>query len=297
MTLSVNADGSVVTGSSATGGVVFTLTLNKDTGSVTFDQQRAVVHSNTSNPDDSRSLSAADLITLTGTIVDGDGESATATLNIGQTLNFEDDGPTLNVAAGPETGVVLTTQDAETIGTASDTDASTANFSGVFSISSAYGADGAGIAPVLGYTLSLAVASGSDSGFDSNGVQVNLYNVGGVIVGSTSATQAGITAGNTIFSISVNSSGAVTLTQFAEIDHALEGTTTAPFDDQFAILGDGLVNLTASATITDGDGDTATDSEVIDLGGNIRFADDGPTLNVAKGTETGILLTTQDAET
>ena len=32
-----------------------------------------------------------------------------------------------------------------------------------------------------------------------------------------------------------------------EIDHALEGTTTAPFDDQFAILGNGLVNLTGSA--------------------------------------------------
>ena len=73
----------------------------------------------------------------------------------------------------------------------------------------------------------------------------------------------------------------VTLTQFAEIDHALEGPG-APFDDQFAVLGTGLVSLTATATITDGDGDTATDSEVVDLGGNIRFADDGPTINVTR---------------
>jgi hypothetical protein len=82
VTLTVNGDGSVVTGTSATGGVVFTLTLNKDTGSVTLDQLRAVVHADTGNPDDSRTLSAADLITLTGTIIDGDSDSATATLNI-----------------------------------------------------------------------------------------------------------------------------------------------------------------------------------------------------------------------
>ncbi|WP_242601665.1 DUF5801 repeats-in-toxin domain-containing protein [Legionella lansingensis] len=36
------------------------------------------------------------------------------------------------------------------------------------------------------------------------------------------------------------------------------------------------MTLTASALTTDGDGDTATDSETIDLGGNVRFADDGP---------------------
>ncbi|MBQ0780895.1 MAG: type I secretion C-terminal target domain-containing protein, partial [Thalassolituus oleivorans] len=47
-------------------------------------------------------------------------------------------------------------------------------------------------------------------------------------------------------------------------------------DDQLATLANGLVTLTASATITDGDGDSATDSESIDLGGNVRFADDGP---------------------
>ena len=43
------------------------------------------------------------------------------------------------------------------------------------------------------------------------------------------------------------------------------------------------MSLTGTAT-TDGDGDTATDSETIDLGGNIRFADDGPTIDV---TQTG----------
>jgi len=38
-------------------------------------------------------------------------------------------------------------------------------------------------------------------------------------------------------------------------------------------------------------------TEVIDLGGNIRFADDGPSVDVAATDEASVLLTTQDAET
>ncbi|KTD15930.1 hypothetical protein, partial [Legionella lansingensis] len=70
--------------------------------------------------------------------------------------------------------------------------------------------------------------------------------------------------------------------------------TGSPFADQFAVLGNGLVTLTASALTTDGDGDTATDSETIDLGGNVRFADDGPSVVVNANAEAGVLLTTQD---
>ncbi len=102
-------------------------------------------------------------------------------------------------------------------------------------------------------------------------------------MGSTALSAGAITTGNTIFSIGVVPSGAnagiVTLTQFAEIDHALETPTTAPFDDQFAVLANNLVKLTGTALSTDGDGDTATDSEDVDLGGNVRFADDGPSVS------------------
>ena len=47
-------------------------------GNVTLDQQRAVVHP-TNNPNESKTLSAANLVTLTATITDKDGDSASAT--------------------------------------------------------------------------------------------------------------------------------------------------------------------------------------------------------------------------
>jgi len=178
------------------------------------------------------------------------------------------------VTKGADAGIVLTTQDADTIGGASDTATSTADFGGVFGLTSSAGTDGA-VAPVLGYALSVTNAV---SGLTSNGAAINLYLIGGKVVGSTAANQADVTAGNTVFDLSVSAAGAVTLTQYSQIDHAAEGTTISPFDDQFAVLADGKVALTASATITDGDGDSDSDSETVDLGGNIRFADDGPSV-------------------
>ena len=72
------------------------------------------------------------------------------------------------------------------------------------------------------------------------------------------------------------STGVVTQTQFAEIDHAGPGDDGPPFDGQLAVLGNGLVQLTATATISDEETDSDSDSATIDLGGNVQFADDGP---------------------
>ena len=66
---------------------------------VTLDQLRAVVHPDATDPDDAVSLTLDNLVTLTGTITDGDGDSASAVLNIGQNLVFEDDGPSISTAA------------------------------------------------------------------------------------------------------------------------------------------------------------------------------------------------------
>jgi len=82
---------------SAAGAIVFVVSVDA-TGKVTLDQQRAVVHPDPTNPDDSKTLSAANLVVLTATATDGDGDQASAPLNIGQLLVFRDDGPNITVA-------------------------------------------------------------------------------------------------------------------------------------------------------------------------------------------------------
>ncbi|TIN21287.1 MAG: type I secretion C-terminal target domain-containing protein [Mesorhizobium sp.] len=90
MVLSLEA-GQVVGRAGVGGAIVFTVTTDAS-GNVTLDQQRAVVHP-TANANEPVSLNADNLVTLTATITDKDGDSSAATLNIGQNLTFLDDGP------------------------------------------------------------------------------------------------------------------------------------------------------------------------------------------------------------
>ncbi|MCM3417820.1 DUF5801 repeats-in-toxin domain-containing protein [Sphingopyxis alaskensis] len=274
--------GVVVGRTSGSGEIVFTLSVDAN-GTVTLDQQRPVFHTPDTGPDQSAVLDADDLITLTATITDSDGDPASATANIGGALTFKDDGVSIDISVSDEAAVTLTTQDADTIGSDSDADVSTANFDGAFSFANAdFGADGAGTIS-WNYVLSLFGANGTDSQLDSNGQSIFLFNDGGVIKGSTAANLADVDASNTIFTIAVDASdGTVTLTQFAEIDHADDGATSN-FDSQLATLANGLVRLTGTVTIEDRDGDQDVASQTIDLGGNVRFADDGPTISAAVG--------------
>ena len=114
----------------------------------------------------------------------------------------------------------MQTQDADTIGAATDTNATSAAFGGVFGATSSGGADGS--ASVEGtYTLGVpgAGANGVDSGLDQTGANIYLYVISGKVVGSTAATLAGVTAGNTVFDVGVSGTGVVTLTQYSQIDH------------------------------------------------------------------------------
>ncbi|MBK7163111.1 MAG: hypothetical protein IPH79_11755 [Sphingomonadales bacterium] len=65
------------------------------------------------------------------------------------------------------------------------------------------------------------------------------------------------------------------------------GEANGPYDDQFASLLDSAITLTASSSITDGDGDTASDSETVNIGANISFADDGPVPHQCFGQQLG----------
>ncbi len=280
----LRVNGNIVEGYSATGGVVFTLSVNAS-GVVELDQLRAVEHTPDTGADQSAGLAGTNLITLTATATDGDGDTASGAIDLTGALTFKDDGPSIDAAVDAETAVMLVTQDAETDGDPTDQDiaSTTANFGGAFSIaSSSYGADGSGS---IAWSYALVVDSAT-SNLTSGGDAINLYLVSGTVVGSTAADASSITAGNTVFTIGTDPvTGVVTLTQFAEIDHETPGAGSA-YNQQQAMLGNDLVSLEGTATITDRDGDSAFETVSLDLGGNIKFDDDGPSANPGNSTGT-----------
>jgi T1SS-143 domain-containing protein len=281
---------------------VFTLTLNGSTGAYTFNLFDSLDHTSgggqnttleSTNPGSVSQIDFGSVLQAT----DGDGDSVALTGQL--IIKITDDVPSVHVNTGSDSNVLLTTQDADTIGTASDTSVSSANFGGVFSFTSAYGADGPGQI-VKSFTLDVTGQSHNgrvDSGLDSHGASIYLYERNdGSIVGSTSLSSSGINAGNTIFQVAVDATGVVTLTQYAQIDHSDPGQTQGPYDHQYDVLDSHLISLTETVTITDGDGDSDTSSASVDLGGNIRFADDGPSVTVT-AVGAGATLTTQDDDT
>src|SRR4029079_2161620 len=103
-------------------------------------------------------LSAANLISLTATITDKDGDTASAPMNIGTSLHFHDDAPIISVSAADS----LTVDETNLAANAS------ANFADNFAAS--YGSDGAGTTT---YALNVSSA-GVDSGLDDKGEGSNL---------------------------------------------------------------------------------------------------------------------------
>ena len=196
-------------------------------------------------------MAAADLITLTATITDNDGDEASATHDIGQSLNFEDDGPTITAD-----GVVpeLTVDETDLT-----TDAS-ASFAAAFT--SDAGADGDAITYALGISQ---VTNDSGLTDTATGDPVLLFVEGGNVVG-----RAGSAAGPIVFTVSVSAAGIVSLDQARAIVHA---DATDP-DDSTTLAAADLITLTA--TITDNDGDEA--SATHDIGQSLNFEDDGPTI-------------------
>jgi T1SS-143 domain-containing protein len=250
---------------------VLTITVDAATGAYTVTENAPIMHP---AGGDENNVS----FVINYTVIDNNGDTAAGTLNI----NVDDDTPVVHVIAGPDADVVLTTHDASTIGANSDTAVTTANFSGVFAGTTvSFGADGAG--PGTSSTYTLAV-TGSNSGLTSHGATINLFVVNGVVVGTTAASAGAIDGSNTIFTVSTTNTGIVTLTQFQQIDHPIgqdPSATGAPFADQLISMSDGLVTLTRSETVVDGDGDQVTGSATVSIGANLHFTDDGPTLSLA----------------
>ena len=279
ITYSVSPDGHVLTGS-ANGTPVFTVTLTDiNTGAFEVTLLQPVDHPVKGSEDTLN-------FDIPYTITDGNGTPANGTLTVG----IVDDAPQASLSADIGVDVLLQTHDANTAGAAFDT--STADYSSAFQVTANYGGDGAGTTQ-LSYNLNLVSGNGSDSGLTSGGATIYLYSVGGAIVASTSASAAGITGENTIFSLSVNGDiGVVTLTQFSAVDHGLPGSD-GNYASQNAVLDSGLVQLQGNLTVTDRDGDSVSSSSSLDLGGRVSFTDDGP--SIAVGNTEDLHLTVDES--
>ncbi|WP_260963072.1 DUF5801 repeats-in-toxin domain-containing protein, partial [Pseudomonas citri] len=253
--VNLSLNGGVVEGRTATTNLlVFTVSVAAN-ADVTLDQLRAVVHPDATNPDDATSLSADNLVTLTATKTDGDGDSVHATLDIGQNLVFKDDGPSIST-----TGTEPTLTVDETV---LATDA-TQNFAANFT--SAFGADGAGT-----LTYALGVVAGASGLVDTaTGEAVNLSLNGSVVEGRTATTNL------LVFTVTVAANADVTLDQLRAVVHP---DATNP-DDATSLTSDILVTLVATKTDKDGDSAQAT----LNIGQNLVFKDDGPSISTT-GTE------------
>ncbi|STX47892.1 Structural toxin protein RtxA [Legionella hackeliae] len=255
--LSINNDGVVEGRTANSNDLVFTVTVDS-AGTVTLDQLRAVVHSPNTGADQPTSLNAADLIQLTATITDKDGDSASAHLDLGQALNFKDDGPSINATAAADTLTV----DETTLGN----DAS-ANFADNFT--SSFGEDGAG---QIDYSLSVHEGVTGLVDTATNEAVVLSINNDGVVEGRTANSN------DLVFTVSVNGNGTVTLDQLRAVVHS----PNTGADQPTSLNAADLIQLTA--TITDKDGDSA--SAHLDLGQALNFKDDGPSINATAAADT-----------
>ncbi|WP_223543900.1 DUF5801 repeats-in-toxin domain-containing protein, partial [Pseudomonas sp. BF-B-28] len=182
-------------------------------------------------------------------------KASVTTTEIGSKMIFDDDGPSIST-----TGTEPTLTVDETVLATNDTQSFAANFT------SAFGADGAGT-----LTYALGVVAGASGLTDTEtGEAVNLSLNGTVVEGRTAL-------GNLlVFTVSVAANGSVTLDQIRAVVHP---DPTNP-DDSTSLTSDNLVTLTA--TTTDGDGDSA--QATLNIGQNLVFKDDGPSINTT-GTE------------
>ncbi len=223
--------------------VTLDLSVSGTTATVTATLSNNYDSHPTFTADDLQALGSVDVVAT-----DTDGDTASASVSV----SVSDDVPTLT-ATDPETELLVD----ESVLATDDTQ----SFAAAFAVND--GADG-----TKSLTYALSVVDGTDSGLVDTATDeaVLLFDNGGVIEGRTSGT------GDVVFALTVDGSGNVTLDQQRAIVHPLSPDN----HDEPVSLGNELITLTA--TVTDGDDDVASDS--IDLGGNITFEDDGPSVTI-----------------
>jgi T1SS-143 domain-containing protein len=232
---------------------VFVLTLNRDTGQWNFQLLQPVQHP-LANSEDDRNIS------IGVSVSDIDGSTGNGTIAI----TIDDDSPTMGVNTRPMPPLTV---DDTTLGSYA-----TASFAGIFT--GLAGADGQ--KGDIAYALNVK-SPGVESGVIdvATGNKVYLFLDGGVVIGREGTDALDAQTGDAVFTVSVDSTGTVTLDQVRAVQH------NDPLDPEE--LGNSAVKLAAAdlitltAAITDRDDDQA--SATANIAGQLSFLDDGPSID------------------
>jgi T1SS-143 domain-containing protein len=254
------------------GAVSFSVTLVGST--VTLDQVLAIKHP-TNDPNEPISPASGSL-TLTATIIDKDGDSDGASLDLSGSVVFRDDGPTL--AGSPQAPVQisgLVHEDLLTSPHAGNSEGGqtlvVTGLAGALNALVNFGEDGPG-----SFGLSADVSSLEAQSLSSGGDPLSYAVVGNTLTASV--------AGYDVFTLVVNADGSYLFTLLGPIDHPqMDG------DDSETLAGMGI-DFSGVLTATDGDGDPLlggflADSFTIDVQDDVpvNFYPDG--IHVVLGVE------------
>ncbi|PAU73881.1 DUF5801 repeats-in-toxin domain-containing protein, partial [Halomonas salipaludis] len=260
-------------------GEVLRIEIGSD-GTVTVTQSAPLDHD--AQGADSLTLPAGLVgVEATVTVTDGDGDTVSDTLStdLSGNISIVDDVPGLDLSDVDLSEVSFETLDSETV---DGTSVASASVAAAFTaaVDASYGADGAGSTVISDYALTLGDL---DHGLTSGGEPVVFtQDASGVITGTADGTE--------VLRIEIGSDGTVTVTQSAALDHDAQGADSLT-------LPAGLVGVEATVTVTDGDGDTVTDTLGVDLSGNISIVDDVPGLDLSAVDLSEVSFETLDSET
>jgi len=290
----LTTDGTTVTGSTTGGAVVFTLSVSPTTGDVELTQFRAVDHGADANDHDALAGIAGGAIALVATITDGDGDIATDMVDIGSILGFEDDGPAVTATSVTvdEDGLPAGHGDAaagDWVDTNADGDGNEATASGTLALD--FGEDGAAADEL---TLSLTSVTTADPAIGaatltSDGVAVI------TVWDATTNTFTGHTGDilDPVFTLQVNGDGTYDFTLSRQLDHPSTDADGANDGPELGYEDDLVLNF--SASVEDGDGDTASTAFSITIDDDmpvIFTPEDGAIANDVGATGTFDLFTT-----
>ncbi|RKG31655.1 hypothetical protein D7V21_13335, partial [Acinetobacter guerrae] len=251
---------------SASGDVVFRISIDPTTGAVTLTQSEALKHPvGGSSYDESLFISNAGLITLTATAKDGDGDAVTSDpVAVGDRFIFKDDGPSIGSAPA------ATSVDEKGLATGSEPNTSLLTAEGNLSVS--YGQDGSGNGGGLSFAANQTALKAVLDSTGNSGISFSINAAGNVLT----ATRGG----SEVFKVTLDTTtGKYTFELLGSLNHP---SHTLP------------LNLNFDFIAKDGDGDTASGSFVV------QVIDDEPksaiTITMDEDHSYGPFTTSADAQ-